>query len=1325
MKRIHTLLLVLLLTVQHTLAGTNVTKLFRSNELSSTLITKIEQDKHGFIWVATEYGLNRFDGYTFHLYYNQPDNPKSLADNSVHNVVATPDGSLWVCSSRLQRYDPVCDRFDNVDADGVGVGIADMEMCGDSAIYAVGYDGALYRYDSATRSLRLLSGAKQKTDGIGYYFVSEDPDGKSLWIGGRDGLMRMNRHTLKAKRYGKSELGHTQTSAIYIDGNGTMYIVTPVNILRYDRLTDTFSKLPIDKPISLKSFRCISNKGCCTLMFGTFGSGSYRYNTKDGTASRISIEVNHNDISAIDVSSIFCDRDNNLWIGCFQKGVALIPHRPTSFAEVDGASLSFDNHYPLSLLADAGNGEVWIGQGNNGLHLVSVDGRLLKSYLPNATPIAIHRDSKQRLWVGLYDEGVGVLNTANGTIDKLREFPYKRVRAIDEDSLGNIYFAMFNYGIHSFNIYSGATNALPAELNTPQVMTLRVDSHGLLWIGSYEGLKCYDTAKRCAVSLPDTHSPVGSLVNTIAEDSHGDMWIATSAGLYHYLRGENSFHRIRKADGLPDDMVCDVQVTTDDEVWISTYKGICCYKPVSNQFFVYSRGNGLNGMAFLRSVGAYTSAGQMLFAYDDGYIHFNPQQIDEVEPLSQLYLSSVALPFAKLHSADDSVRVSAYTAEMNRKLRLKYDENVVVLRFLSLDHIGNDNLCLQYRFSNLQGSGWITCREGENSIQLGPLSPGHYDLEVRTTVSGVNSPSRHYEIVIGHPWYTSWWMWCVYALIAIAFVYQLFVGYNNYLIRRRNEERIRFFIDLTHELRSPTTLMLSPLQELVRREWDEETGRLLRAIYRNGNRLLQLLNQILDVRKIDKGRMFIYCSETNIVQYVRDVFHVFEYEAEKRHIRFTFTAPADDIPLYIDRAHFDKVIYNLLTNAFKFVKNGGEIGVELSQTDGTHGDSLLIRVSDNGPGIDKEQVDKVFERFYQAPANKAAGRVGFGIGLNLCYNIVRLHHGTISVGNRTDGTTGAVFTITMPMGRDHLSDDELLKGESYVVSADPVKLIMSRGEEEEKESRGKRTRPSHTVLIADDDEDLLEYLRRSLSAKYRVVTCANGAEALSKSIEIVPDVVISDISMPEVDGFSLLTRLKNNSTTSHVPVILLTSLSEHENKILGLQKGADAYLEKPFDMEELEVRIQSLISTRTKLRGKFAGEQEQEGRLNKIEIRGVNEQLMEQVMKVINENLSEPELSVEFLAKQVGLSRTQLHRRMKEITGLSCGDFIRNIRMKEAARLLKEGDIYISQICYAVGYANPTHFSTAFKKYYGVTPSEYVASVGEGDDTKLKVNVTE
>ncbi len=1307
------LLLMLILISQQMFANSNATRLYRSDVLSSTLFTKVTQDDLGFIWVATEYGLNRFDGYSFHTYYHQENQPTSLADDHIHNLVHTPDGSLWICSSRLQRYAPLRDCFETIDADEGAVAIADVACLHDSIIYAVSNEGALYRFDRKARKLHKWKEASQRTEGRRTLFLCIDRDGRTFWLGGQQGLLRLDSRTLQTKRYGRAELKHEQVSNALLDADGTLYIQTPANVCKYNRKEERFEALTFGHGNGFKSIRCLAGDCNRSLLVGTFGVGAYRVQAKSGAVEHLSLMYDRNDLSDIDVSTIFCDRDGNLWMGCFQKGLALVPRLQTSFAEVDIRALTFNNHHSISLLADAGAGELWIGQGNNGLYRTTTDGRLLQRYLPYTTPIAMHKDAQGDLWVGLYDEGVGRLNPKSGAFDKLPQFPNKRVRAIDEDRQGNLYFAIFDEGVFCYQPRTGQVERLPKEVNTHQVMTLMVDSKERLWIGSYEGVKCYDLRKKRRVELHSDGGPVGTLINNFAEDVHGHLWMATSDGLYHYDCRAQKYTHIAKEDGLPDDMVCEVQVAPNGEVWLSTYKGLVCYNEQMKQFAMYHKGDGLTGAAFVRSVGMTSAEGRMFFAYDDGYLYFHPLKIEEVPALSPVHLSGIRLPFAKLKNASDSLRLSAYGVEEHSKLRLKYDENVVVLSFLSLDHLSSDNLSLQYRISNRPEAPWLSDIEGNNTLQLGPLAPGHYDLEVRTTVNGVSAPTRKYQIIVDHPWYSSWWMRCIYALIAIGFIYQFFVGYNNYLVRKRNEERIKFFIDLTHELRSPTTLMLAPLQELMRRTWDEETGRRLRAIYRNGNRLLQLLNQILDVRKIDKGKMYIRCSETNIVEYVHDIFRIFDYEAEKRKIRFTFHAEEEELKVYIDRAHFDKVIYNLLSNAFKFVADGGEIRIDLRRVTTGRTEQVEIRVADDGKGIDKNEVDKVFERFYQAPSNKTAGRVGFGIGLNLCYNIVHLHHGTITVGNREDGVTGAVFTITLPTGHAHLSDEELLQGESAITSADPVKLLQVRQfeamEKEKEAGKGATHRREHTVLVADDDPDLLEYLRQSLSGRYRVITCLDGAEALSKTIERVPDLVISDISMPKVDGFTLLTRLKSNSVTSHIPIILLTSLSEHENRIAGLQKGADAYIAKPFDLEELLAQAQGLINTRTKLRGKFAGEQEQQGKVTEVALRGANEKLMESVMKVINEHFSNPDLTVEFLADKVGLSRTQLHRRMKEITGISCGDFIRNFRMQQAARLLKEGDVYVSQICYAVGFSNPTHFSTAFKRYYGVTPSDYVA----------------
>ncbi len=1317
MKRTLLTLLICLLSMQRMVALS--THLFRSEALSSNLPTSVCQDRVGFIWVATEHGLNRFDGYTFHTYTHDEANPSSLADNHIHRLTYDlRQGDVWVCSTRLQRYNPVNDSFDDVLTEqGETLRVADVTLM-DSLLLAVTYDGALYRLDAETRTLHPLAQLTKALQMEQVQFLTADADGRTLWVGGQEGLVRLDLRTARATRYGADQLGHTQASGAYLAPDHTLYIYTPVTVLRYLRAEGRFERLPFSKTEEMQSFRCLTGDGVDGFYVGTFGSGVYHYAPATRTFRPITLHLHRTEVGHMNVSTLYFDRDQRLWVGWFQRGVMYVQQSDDPFTTHDIDQFSWNNHSPLSLLAPAPDGNLWVGQVNNGLHQLRPDGSEALRCLPSTTPIAMKQDTHGRLWVGLYDRGAGQLDARTGRYTEIPEFHNRRIRAIDEDADGNLYFAVFNRGVYTLQPDGTVTVTLPDSLNSHETMTLLVDTQQRLWIAGYQGLRGYDLRAHRALQLPAIPGLPGSLVNRIAQAPDHTLWLATSTGLYHFDPSTGQSQRFSKAEGFPCDMICDVSVTAQGEVWMSSYHGLLRYQPATSQMALYSHGAGLETSAYLRMVGCeLPSAGRLFFGSDEGFVSFRPQDIGEVDALTPVHISQIDIPLDHAMAQADSVRLSSYTLDTGERLHLRNSENVVALSFLAMDRIRHENLCLQYRIGRGRAdkAQWITLREGENTIQLGPLSGGRYDFEVRTTVNGVNSPSRHFLLQVDYPWYLSWWMILINLSILGVIVYLAVVNYLNRRRRLRNEERIRFFINLTHELRTPTTLMLTPLQDLMRHTTDPDVSRTLRAMYRNGSRLLQMLNQILDVRKIDKGKMQMHCSETDIVSYVHDIYHVYEYEAEKRGIRFTFVTDEPEMMLYVDREQFDKVIYNLLTNAFKYVANKeGAIEVALHRLPaaGRQPERVEISVTDNGRGIDPAEVRRIFERFYQAAGAQGEGRAGFGIGLNLTHDIVSLHHGHITAGNRTDGVTGAVFTVTLPMGHAHLRADEILQSPTQYVSVDPVGKVLPQWGDDEARRRASGKRVSGTLLIADDDEEMRRYLQQTLGQDYRIILCADGAEALEKTIRHQPDLVISDISMPKVDGFELLTRLKNNSATTHIPIILLTSLKEHETKIAGLQKGADAYLEKPFDLDELLARVQGLIDTRSRLKGKFAGYQEQVDKVEKVEIQGANDQLMENVMKVINAHFSDAELNVEYLAEQVGMSRTQLHRRIKEVTGLSCGEFIRNFRMQQAARLLTEGDIYVAQIGYAVGYTNPAHFSTAFKKYYGVTPSEYAEREG-------------
>ena len=490
---------------------------------------------------------------------------------------------------------------------------------------------------------------------------------------------------------------------------------------------------------------------------------------------------------------------------------------------------------------------------------------------------------------------------------------------------------------------------------------------------------------------------------------------------------------------------------------------------------------------------------------------------------------------------------------------------------------------------------------------------------------------------------------------------------------------------------------------------DETTTKLLHTVYRNTNRVLGLINQLLDIRKFEKGQIHLKYNETDMVGFIEEIISIFDYQTQNRNVRFKFEHNMQELMMWIDRNNFDKVLINLITNSFKYTQDGGEITIILNSGIDDKALGIMyryaeIKIIDTGIGIDKDKISNIFERFYQIDNNLTFSSIGSGIGLNLSKMLVELHHGTITATNRED-IQGSCFTIRLPLGNEHIKKEEISTTDirARVVSQNSILQTLPS-----LKKKAIRSKTSYKILIIDDEEEIRNFLKEELEETYRTILCSNGKEALQLIHSETPNLIISDVMMPEMDGFTLLKKIRSNVNLSHIPVIMLTAKMEQEDKMEGLEKGADVYLTKPFNIDELHIHIANLLESRKALKGKYSGAQDQDDKMKAVEFKSSDEKLMVKVMNFINENISNPEMNVEMLAKSVGLSRVQLHRKLKEITGLPTGEFIRNLRLKQAAILLKEKKINITQIGYAVGFTNQTHFSTTFKKIYGVSPTEYV-----------------
>ena len=513
------------------------------------------------------------------------------------------------------------------------------------------------------------------------------------------------------------------------------------------------------------------------------------------------------------------------------------------------------------------------------------------------------------------------------------------------------------------------------------------------------------------------------------------------------------------------------------------------------------------------------------------------------------------------------------------------------------------------------------------------------------------------------------------------------------------EAKLRFFMNISHEIRTPMTLIITPLLGLIKQEHDPQKKGVLETMRRNAERILNLINQMMDLRKIDKGMMQLHTQQTDLIKFVYDIHSLFELQTRAKRINLTYEHDTDHLPVWIDRQQFDKVLVNILSNAFKFTPADGEIKVKVTHDE----QQARIAISNNGEQIPSDKLELIFKRFYQTPSNLNDRNVGTGIGLDLTRSLVEMHHGTIIAQNIENGCE---FIVAIPLGNSHFKPEEISEEtetpDTEVITPEEADSLMQPVEIPLKSSQ------QTTIVIAEDDDEIRQYLEQELSQKYEVKCCSNGRDALAMVLKCSPDLLLSDIMMPEMDGNTLCSTVKSNPQTNDIPVVLLTAKTREEDKLEGLETGADAYIEKPFNLDILLRTIHNLIQSRQHLRMKYGRTDKMEEHVESVSIKSPDEKLLERVMQVINKNISNSSLSVDSLADEVGISRVHLHRKMKELTGKTPHEIIRNIRLKQAANLLASGDMNITEVVYACGFGNAASFSTIFKRFYGMSPRDYM-----------------
>ena len=1270
----------------------NSGRLYTSNDMSSSLIRCIIQDKYGFIWVGTNYGLNRFDGYKFSSYLCNPADTTTIQDNDIVKLYPYSKEFLFVATNRgLYKYSYLTNCFQHIVLEKKDEKIRVSSLIEDGKhnllIGTAGY-GA-YRLDMTTGKVTRLSRKSANSVDDFFAMLFFDDEGY-LWQANHTKVLRKYKYNGKSIKlvsvYEPKDL--FGISKLYATDKKGFFVAHAGGIMRYDYASHSFSRYDFDfsahQGAGYISAVTLDKYG--NLWLGTSGDGTFKIPHGSRKAYRVELNNQSFIFDNAHISDLLIDRDGNQWYGCYMKGLFLSNKdnnvfHPVSLDEL-GAGME-----TISSVVGVADGLMLFVVKNHGLYLLDEKTGNTKLLQSPAGPIRVYSDFRKNVYVygrdGIYEYGwkhqtYRLLLPANGL----------SLDGMQVDAAGNIYFTSPGNGLYVWNRKSGKMTQYLMDDKRPHkticnnwISEIRLDSRGWLWCATANGVSCMDTKTGYFDIILSRSLLEGKTCYSTLELSDGKIAIATEMGLYLYDRKKQQTTPWPHSESISGLRIYSLKKDVKGNLWMSTAQGIWCYDSKAKSFFSFEKGNGLLTKEYLAGVVGSTSDGVICYGNSEGLTYFRPSQVkDYNEKTSAIYLSGVLLDGKMAPFIGDNLSVPS-------------DFKSIVLSFSQLDYQSVGNIVFQYR---INGGKWISNAAGDNSFNFTGLSYGHYRIEVRIYCNGKYSTYKKViNLDVLAPWFLTVWAKLIYLFLILGLTAAAIIVYLRMKKRDLEEAKMQFLINATHDIRSPLTLIMEPLKKLKERLGNaEEYQADIDTIDRNAQRLLTLVNQILDKRRLDKHQMNLSCRETNLVEFSQGLISLFTYNANLRGINIRLEMPETPVNAWIDRNKLDKAIANLLSNAFKYTPNGGEIIFRIEKQD----KKVLLYVIDSGKGLGKNDDAKtLFERFYQGKNSADMHLGGSGIGLNLCRSIVRLHGGDVTARNREDGTSGACFIIELPLGKEHLKDSQI--NSDYVVNG--KKLQRSGASKNSK------------ILLVDDDIEICRYIKTELSDWYRFVICNNGKEALKQLLTDDFDLVVSDVVMPEMDGITLLRNIKGNANISHVPVIMLTSKSEISDRLEGIKLGADAYLAKPFSLEELHLTIDNLIDNVRRLKGKFTGALKQDDKVEKVEVKGYDEELMERIMKVVNENLSDSDFNVEKMCDEVGVSRTQLHRKLKEMTGVPTSEFLRNIRLNEAARLIRERKINITQVSYMVGFANNSHFSTAFKKYFGMSPTEYAAKYTE------------
>jgi len=1304
--------------------------------LPNNQIQTIFQDSKGWMWIGTSQGLSRFDGYGFLNYLPDEDDSTSIQghlirvikeDSNGNLLIGTETGGLNIFDRRKEVFSKPLQQIPGFQYREISVN--DVIEDEDRNLW-LATDFNVFILDSAGNLNSLeRSNPEVSIEGIFVRNLVFDRN-NDLWIGTNQGLYVYNNNTkvleLIELPYGDTE--NHEIWEIYKDTDGDIWVGTySAGLFIIDPETRSYNSIKLEPEMPrTETIRAVSKGIFGEYWIGTRG-GLYKYSKIRGVSGFFRHNMQEpRSLSNNSVWSVFHDSKGETWIGT-RGGLNLLAKSKQVFHNF--TALPGNNHYLNSSIIYTiwidDRDRIWLGTEDGGINIydqktktytyLTADKNQANSLSQNCIKSFLD-DGKGNLWVATFMGGIDVIDLETGKVTNYYYDPGKKGSISDNrvwdlcfDQQGQIW-VVTSGGVDRFDNQTKTFIHYPQLNGNELVNWIEPDSKGNLWMGSTDELIIYNPQNN-NIKRYFEHT------RTMYEDEQHRTWVATNdRGIVLYSAASGSLKNYSEESGLANSQALCILEDNENNLWVSTTNGLSKFDPVREVFQNFSSKDGLGNNQFCYGAAYKTKSGDLLFGTVAGFNMFNPDDIIALD-------ADVPLVFTDLKIFNKSVPIGqGNKAVLNESISetnhlvLNYQQDVFTLEFAALNYVNSQNNLYSYKLDGFNRD-WI----GPSKDRIAPftnLNPGNYTLRVKRVFRGNQHESKELQmaITILPPfWKTNWFISLILILIlsVIYLLVRFFINRekikNQLVIERVNARRLheldmmklKFFTNISHEIRTPLTLILGPLEKLLKKEnTDGEVKENLKLMQRNAQNLNKLINQLLDFRKLQTGTLKLNLTEADIVGYIRNIVDSFNDYAIEKDIKLTFNTLKKRLFVSFDPDKIEKILNNLLSNAFKFTDAKGSISVNLSLIFDTESDDFAeettekqfieISIKDTGKGISNKNIDKIFMRFFQS--NEGDRDAGAGIGLALVKELISLHNGKIFVTSKPG--KGTKFTIRIPYN--------MAEETKPVTMVNGMEATAGEVVPETDDKLGDRI-----MLIVDDNADVRQFIRNHFNSFYKICEAANGEEGWKQALETIPDIIISDIIMPKSDGYELCKRLKNDERTSHIPVLLLTAMHSKEHELKGLTTGADDYITKPFDLSVLQAKVDNMLSMRDLLKQKFTATMVLEP--TNVLISSPDERFLQKVIEVVEENIADSELDIESFAMKVGVSRMQLYRKLHALTDMTVKEFIRNIRLKRATQLLEQQKLNISEIAYAVGFKDLSHFRKCFKREFGMSATEFLA----------------